>query len=107
MKIDDLADKDIDSNATVDTASVSEPNKVNNSKAKRTDGIFACNQCEYKSGTNSSLWRHKKILHEGIRYPCGQCEHKSTSAYTLKRHKKTVHKTKSKRANIPVINVNM
>ena len=38
-----------------------------------------------------NLKKHKKVKHEGIRYPCDQCEDTFSYIYTLKQHKEAKH----------------
>ena len=52
--------------------------------------VRSCDQCEYKGG-RSSLWHHKKTLHEGILYTCDQCEYAVRSLTNLKNHKESKH----------------
>ena len=41
--------------------------------------------------TKESLDRHKRSVHEGMKYPCGQCEYQATTKENLDRHKRSVH----------------
>ena len=40
------------------------------------------------------LISHKKVVHEGIRYPCDECEHVATRSTHLKAHKNNKHRRK-------------
>ena len=37
------------------------------------------------------LARHKRAVHEGVKYPCGQCGHQASSKGNLALHKRAVH----------------
>ena len=44
------------------------------------EGIkYTCGQCQHKATRKESLAQHRRAIHEGIRYPCGQCQHQATS----------------------------
>ena len=36
---------------------------------------FCCEQCGYKSSNPTSLFHHKKLIHEGVAYNCNFCEY--------------------------------
>ena len=44
-----------------------------------------CDICGYQVSNKKNLARHKKIVHEGVKYPCRQCDYQSTSNYMLGR----------------------
>ena len=39
--------------------------------------MYQCNQCDYKASLKGTLSRHKKSIHEGIKFPCAQCDYKA------------------------------
>ena len=40
-----------------------------------------------------SLLKHKKSIHEGVKYPCDQCDYKATEKGQLLKHMKCVDKS--------------
>ena len=50
-----------------------------------------CEDCDYVSVLNSSLKKHKRSKHEGIKHQCESCEKSYTDGSALLRHKKAVH----------------
>ena len=50
-----------------------------------------CDQCDYNPRDRRNLIKHKKAVHEGLRYPCNFCEYKSTSPQSLKDHISSIH----------------
>ena len=46
-----------------------------------------CDQCKFESERQHYLTRHKKEVHECVKYQCDECDHKATRKYDLKRHK--------------------
>ena len=47
---------------------------------------YNCYLCGHQVSHKNSLTRHKKIVHEGLKFPCGQCKHQSTSKGNLAPH---------------------
>ena len=41
--------------------------------------------------SKGDLAKHKRAVHEGVKYPCGQCNHQATSKGDLARHKRAAH----------------
>lgn len=52
------------------------------------DYPFECAQCDMKYKHIQSLYRHKKINHEGRRFICHLCENQFTERANLKNHLK-------------------
>ena len=50
-----------------------------------------CGVCGKHYSHRESLWRHKKIDHEGFKWSCSDCDKEFTHPATLKEHKKNVH----------------
>ena len=50
-----------------------------------------CDQCDYYPTDKRNLLKHKKIVHEGLRYPCNFCEYKAGSPTRLKNHISSIH----------------
>ena len=61
--------------------------------SKHSNILFDWKICGYTTRTKSSLSRHKKSTHEGIRYECKveQCEYKATQKFHLDNHQKSQH----------------
>ena len=54
--------------------------------------VYVCVQCNIQYSANSSLLRHKKAAHSGIKYPCNQCSYKASYQSDLPRHIKSFHR---------------
>ena len=63
---------------------------INKSHLGRKDDT-PCDQCDYNPRDRRNLIKHKKAVHEGLRYPCNFCEYKSTSPQSLKDHISSIH----------------
>ena len=50
-----------------------------------------CDQCESSFYNGSTLARHIKSRHDGVRYDCAQCDHSFTDKCDLAKHKKPQH----------------
>ena len=50
-----------------------------------------CKICNCEFSCLSSLNRHIKSVHEGMRYTCDQCDYKFTDTGNLDKHVKTIH----------------
>ena len=50
-----------------------------------------CDQCDYNPRDRRNLIKHKKAVHEGLRFPCNFCEYKSTCRTGLKNHISSIH----------------
>ena len=69
-----------------------EGNKDDTNKDCGRKDEFKCNICEYKSGRKSTLKRHIKTVHEGIKdFKCSICEYKTGIKTDLKKHIESVH----------------
>ena len=45
----------------------------------------------YPRTYQGDLKRHKKAIHEGVKYACNQCEYHATEQGNLKKHKQSIH----------------
>jgi len=52
---------------------------------------YPCVQCNHKATTSSHLLQHIRAIHEGIKYPCDQCIYTATSSTSLLQHIRAVH----------------
>lgn len=66
-------------------ATVSEPG------TNKTDIVFNCNTCPYKSRSRGNLYRHKKAVHKKAKIQFDSCAKEFSQKYDLDLHKKTVH----------------
>ena len=41
---------------------------------KHTGFKFPCHICKYKATLKGDLLRHKRSIHEGLRFTCDQCD---------------------------------
>ena len=55
------------------------------------DGIYHCDNCDYKTGHKKHIQTHKLSIHEKVRYECDECIKKFTDPSSLRRHKKSKH----------------
>ena len=62
-------------------------------KIVHNGGKFPCRQCNYQVTAKENLAQHKRAVHDGVKYPCGQCNHQATSKGNLDRHNWAVHKS--------------
>eukprot|EP00092_Neocalanus_flemingeri_P012176 GFUD01013129.1.p1 GENE.GFUD01013129.1~~GFUD01013129.1.p1 ORF type:complete len:441 (-),score=71.74 GFUD01013129.1:258-1580(-) len=53
--------------------------------------LYFCQQCSYSCKERRSLWRHRKIKHDGIGFYCKLCEYKTTRKEHLSTHVAAVH----------------
>ena len=53
---------------------------------------YSCDSCDYKATTTGHLKKHKESIHEGVRYSCDCCDYKATQISHLKTHKQAKHK---------------
>ena len=59
-----------------------------------TESIFACDQCQYKTGTKALLKIHHNNLHQDMKYTCNICGHQTSSKQRLKNHQQVAHEGK-------------
>ena len=52
---------------------------------------FSCADCNYMARSAACLKQHKRIKHDGIRYPCDECGYAATISSDLKKHKQSIH----------------
>ena len=50
------------------------------------DEKYNCDLCGHQVSHKNSLARHKKSVHEGVKFPCGQCIHQATTKGSLAEH---------------------
>ena len=53
--------------------------------------VYKCEDCQSKFEHIWVLNRHKKSIHEGIRYECDKCDYMATQQSNLKRHQRNKH----------------
>ena len=52
---------------------------------------FSCSDCNYMARSAACLKQHKRIKHEGVRYPCDECGYAATISSDLRKHKQSIH----------------
>ena len=52
---------------------------------------YSCDICGHQVSNKSSLGRHKKIVHNGLRLPCMQCAYQATTKGSLAEHQRVLH----------------
>ena len=58
----------------------------------RHEGIkYPCNQCDYQATQPGNLQIHIQAKHEGIKYPCNQCDYQTTTQGNLQTHFQAKH----------------
>jgi len=62
-----------------------------NTDDKQNFDFYLCQTCDFRTKDIRSLWRHKQIVHDGIRFQCNICEYKATRKTHLSLHLKSVH----------------
>ena len=58
---------------------------------KQEGETFYCDQCNYQTGRNGDLRKHRQSKHEGVTYACGKCEYQPKDRSSLRKHQKAVH----------------
>ena len=53
-----------------------------------------CDQCDYNPQDKRNLLKHKKVVHEGVRYSCNICEYKTKWQQYLRNHIENIHEGK-------------
>ena len=53
---------------------------------------YSCGQCCQQFSLKGSLALHKRAIHEGVKYTCTQCGKQLSRKSKLSQHQKTVHK---------------
>ena len=59
-----------------------------------TNSAHTCKSCGKMFAESSSLSRHKKSIHDGVKYPCKYCEYQATIKQNLDRHVAVKHTSK-------------
>ena len=67
------------------------PNLIRSNPIKESKKDAQCDQCDYNPTDKSNLYKHKKIVHEGLRFPCNFCEYTSACRSGLKNHISSIH----------------
>ena len=52
---------------------------------------YYCSQCDHRANGKSSLIRHIKSVHEGVKYECNQCAYRTTKQVSVTCHIQSVH----------------
>ena len=52
---------------------------------------YPCDHCDYQATQQSNLQVHIQSKHEGIKYPCNQCDNQFTIQGNLQRHIRSCH----------------
>ena len=60
----------------------------------QTNNAHVCKSCGKMFAESSSLSRHKKSIHDGVKYPCKYCDYQATIRQNLDRHVTVKHTSK-------------
>lgn len=60
-------------------------------RLKESYDAFKCKACGKEFTSYLRRQRHKRSVHDGVRYPCNFCDHKATFRQNLMRHVRTMH----------------
>ena len=52
---------------------------------------YPCPECDSSFTDKSSMKKHIRSQHEGIKYPCNQCDYKATRNRNLQTHIQSKH----------------
>ena len=58
---------------------------------KSEQKVHKCDQCTYTTKERGNWVRHRKIVHEGIKFDCSLCNHKASTTSHLKTHMLNKH----------------
>ena len=64
---------------------------VRHYRSKHEGVKYPCNQCDYQATHKHHLLTHIQSVHEGIKYPCNQCDYQATQQSNLQTHIKRKH----------------
>ena len=64
-------------------------------RLKKTEDVFQCNQCDFKTKFSTSLSRHEDGFHKGKLYTCDKCEYTAKQKDSVKFHSATQHGSKT------------
>ena len=68
----------------------------NHYRSMHSDIVLSCDQCDFKSSNQSSLYRHKKTIHASEkRHKCDECGMMFTQKCSVSRHMRTAHPEKA------------
>ena len=85
--------KDTTNNTEVEII-LSTQEMINDARIRRHNKvkISQCNLCDFQSGSETLMTKHKNSVHKEVRYPCDQCDYAATAQDSLNEHKDSVHK---------------
>ena len=66
--------------------------QVTSKNLNENEELIKCDKCDRVYVDMSSLNRHIKATHDGVKYPCDKCDYRAAHAFHLKQHKKSLHK---------------
>ena len=89
--------EDIEDILEVNDDITSTQNLINDARARRQQKvqIFNCDMCDFRSGSETLVKRHKESIHQDNSHPCNHCDYKAPTTEILNRHQNTVHKERT------------
>ena len=63
----------------------------NGNFARKEDGFYSCDECEYKTNKSNNLKRHKLGKHQGVKFKCDKCSCEFSQQGHLQTHIKSKH----------------
>ena len=59
--------------------------------ASKNVKYYKCKDCDYVCHRTDYISRHKRSIHENVRFPCDRCEYQATRKQYLESHIKKIH----------------
>ena len=86
--------KDTTNNTEVEII-LSTQEMINDARIRRHNKvkISQCNLCDFQSGSETLMTKHKNSVHKEVRYPCDQCNYVATTKGSLSEHTQSYHET--------------
>ena len=57
----------------------------------KKDTMYSCDECGHQVPQKNSLAKHKRIVHNGVKFSCSQCSYQTTTKGHFAEHQRAVH----------------